>query len=138
MHLELGDNTLRLMHAGKPLLAHTPDAPCFFVGHGRADVAMYRGNFDLADRLDAREPLRHLSTAENTLVFRRHPGDTPQLVLQPEQGELESKFIFVDHAPGLNRIWIRLAAEPGEAVWGCGEQMSYFDLRGRRFPLWTS
>lgn len=25
-----------------------------------------------------------------------------------------------------------------EHVWGGGEQMSYFDLRGRRFPLWTS
>ena len=29
-------------------------------------------------------------------------------------------------------------AEKGEHVWGGGEQMSYFDLRGRRFPLWTS
>ena len=38
----------------------------------------------------------------------------------------------------INRIWIRVRAEQGEHVWGGGEQMSYFDMRGRRFPLWTS
>ncbi len=37
-----------------------------------------------------------------------------------------------------NRVWLRLVAESDEHVWGGGEQMSYFDMRGRRFPLWTS
>jgi len=36
--------------------------------------------------------------------------------------------------PRLNRFWFASAPNGGE-VWGCGEQMSYFDLRGRRFPL---
>ena len=40
--------------------------------------------------------------------------------------------------PSINRLWIRVSAEPDEHVWGGGEQMSYFDLRGRRFPFWTS
>jgi alpha-glucosidase len=40
--------------------------------------------------------------------------------------------------PSINRFWLRVAAEPDEHVWGGGEQMSYFDLRGRHFPLWTS
>ena len=40
--------------------------------------------------------------------------------------------------PSINRIWLRVVAEKDEHVWGGGEQMSYFDLRGRRFPLWTS
>jgi alpha-glucosidase len=31
-----------------------------------------------------------------------------------------------------------LGAEPGEAVWGGGEQMSYLALNGRAFPIWTS
>ncbi len=41
-------------------------------------------------------------------------------------------------AAGLNRFWFRLHAEVDERVWGCGEQMSYLNLRGRVFPLWTS
>jgi alpha-glucosidase len=37
-----------------------------------------------------------------------------------------------------NRWSFELFTEPGERVWGCGEQFSHFDLRGRDFPLWTS
>jgi alpha-glucosidase len=40
--------------------------------------------------------------------------------------------------PSVDRLWVRLEAEPDEHVWGGGEQMSYLDLRGRRFPMWTS
>ena len=138
MQLVLGDNALHLRHAGRVLLAHGADAPCFFTGHGRADVAMYRGNFAITDRLDAREPLRHVAESDGALVFRRHAGDAPQLVLRAEENAHGLALRFIEAAPGINRLWIRLPAEPGEAVWGCGEQMSYFDLRGRRFPLWTS
>ena len=41
-------------------------------------------------------------------------------------------------AEGADRLFIRLFAEPDEAVWGGGEQMSYLRLDGRRFPIWTS
>ena len=138
MKLVVTDATLTLAHGGSPLLAHAPDAPCFFTGHGMADIAMFRGNFDITDRLDAREPLRHLSRVGGDLVFRRHAADAPQLVLRPEETDAGVDFGFIDAAAGINRVWIRLVAQPGEAVWGCGEQMSYFDLRGRCFPLWTS
>src|SRR6202012_1040819 len=55
------------------------------------------------------------------------------------QGDDASATLLVRRAEQfLNRFWFRICAEPREHVWGCGEQMSYFDLRGRRFPLWTS
>ena len=38
--------------------------------------------------------------------------------------------------PGINHIWIRLHAEEDEHVYGGGEQFSYFDLRGKTFPIW--
>ncbi|MBK6336606.1 MAG: hypothetical protein IPF60_12860 [Betaproteobacteria bacterium] len=41
------------------------------------------------------------------------------------------------HGGGLNRFWIRLRSEPGEHLWGGGEQFSHFSLAGRRFPMWT-
>ena len=40
--------------------------------------------------------------------------------------------------PAHDRLWLRFHAEPGEAVWGGGEQMSYLALNGRAFPMWTS
>jgi alpha-glucosidase len=54
-------------------------------------------------------------------------------------GDDKGLVLTVLHAdPAINRLWIRLVAEPDEHVWGCGEQFSYFDLRGRHFPLWSS
>ncbi|HRV24676.1 MAG TPA: alpha-glucosidase, partial [Sphaerochaeta sp.] len=38
---------------------------------------------------------------------------------------------------GYNRLILRIEAEEDEHVWGCGEQFSYFNLRGKNFPLWT-
>ncbi|WP_341475315.1 hypothetical protein, partial [Francisella tularensis] len=37
-----------------------------------------------------------------------------------------------------NRFWLRINSDSNEKVYGCGEQLSYFNLRGRHFPLWTS
>jgi sulfoquinovosidase len=39
---------------------------------------------------------------------------------------------------GYDRIGVDLVAEPGEHVWGGGQQLSYLDLRGREFPIWAS
>jgi alpha-glucosidase len=40
--------------------------------------------------------------------------------------------------PAFDRITVRFHAAPDETIWGGGEQMSYFALKGRRFPMWTS
>lgn len=52
------------------------------------------------------------------------------------EGRLELK--LKNDATCHNRIWLRLAAQPEDHIYGCGEQFSYFDLRGKPFPLWTS
>lgn len=84
--------------------------------------------------------------------------DEPQGVLEPvewqaeehaimllSEGKPAARLTFADniikvialHA-GHDRIHVRFHAEPGEAVWGGGEQMSYLALNGRTFPMWTS
>jgi alpha-glucosidase len=52
------------------------------------------------------------------------------------QGRLEMQLRNSDEQN--NRMWLRLAAQQQDHVYGCGEQFSYFDLRGKPFPLWTS
>ncbi|MBW5799722.1 alpha-glucosidase [Halomonas elongata] len=124
------------------LFCHRPDAPAIHVGHGQARFDMYRGNFDIEDYLETREPLAHLEVhAEgegHRLVFRRHAGDQVQLeaILEPTPEGASLTMHYA--APEINRTWWRLTAEHDERVWGCGEQMSYLNLRGRHFPLWTS
>lgn len=103
---------------------------------------MHRGNFDIEDRVSERTPLRHAEirgiAGGEEIAFAPAPGFEPRLVLRVEAGRNDATLRFISAAPGINRVWLRVAAEPGEHVWGGGEQMSYFDLRHRRFPLWTS
>jgi alpha-glucosidase len=124
--------------AGVTLLHHTCDSPCVFAGTGEATMAMYRGNFDISDYVTERTPLAHATVEGALLHFRRNAGGPVCLTLEL-QADDTSATLHVRYAePRLNRFWFRIPAEQCEHVWGCGEQMSYFDLRGRRFPLWTS
>ena len=138
MPLHLTPNGFTLTLAGRRVLAHTATAPCLFAGHGTERMAMHRGNFDISDDLDERAPLRHVTITGPRLDFRRHPHDSIALSLTLEEHPDRLTLTIIHADPSLNRFWFRLSADPAEHVWGCGEQMSYLDLRGRRFPLWTS
>lgn len=116
------------------VVRHRPDDPAVFVGRGRPDVAMYRGNFEIADRLDERIGLRHAEPDGDAIALCCGIGQPPLLHLRIEAGDIA----LTAADPALNRLWLRLVAKPAERIWGGGEQLSYLDLRGRRFPLWTS
>ena len=131
-----------IRHDGRALVEHSPSSPCCFVGSGKASVAMYRGNFEIGDFVEERVPLRHARVERDgdglrVLLARAGQAD-PEVVLAVRAGASGATIAFERAAPSVNRLWWRVAADPGEHVWGCGEQMSYFDLRGRHFPLWTS
>jgi alpha-glucosidase len=51
---------------------------------------------------------------------------------------VQATMAFSSSDPSINRLWVRIPAQAQERIWGGGEQLSYFDLRGRHFPLWTS
>ena len=105
-------------------------------------MAMYRGNFDIDDYVSERVPLAHAAVTEVAdgyeIAFSGHEHDEPRLVCILTGDARSGAIAFTSRDPGINRVWLRVVAEPGEHIWGGGEQMSYFDLRGRRFPLWTS
>ena len=44
---------------------------------------------------------------------------------------------FMEVSPTFERVWLRLVAEAEERVYGGGEQFSYFNLRGKSYPIWT-
>ncbi len=134
MQLKITGTGVELWHSGHLLLHHSTAAPWVSAGHGTADMGMYRGNFDISDTVHTRVALAVMEVDGTRLTLRAAPGAKPALVLEIQANSL----VVVQHDPAFNRFWFRLHAEPLEHVWGCGEQMSYFDLRGRRFPLWTS
>jgi len=138
MPIQTTPNGFDLVLDGKLLLRHRSDAPCLFVGQGDARMDMYRGNFDIEDYVIERTPLAHAVVSGSEIAFSAAPGQPIRLILQVSGDGGDVAIAFRTDDASLNRIWLRVPAEPGEHVWGGGEQMSYFDMRGRRFPLWTS
>ncbi len=125
--------------AGRTVLRHAPDAPCLFIGRGEAEVQMQRGNFAISDYVSERIALRSATPSKGDgrvrIGFAATNGG-PEL-LTAEVCE-DGRLTFAAGAKPINRLWLRVPAELGENVWGGGEQLSYFDMRGRHFPLWTS
>ncbi len=119
--------------AGEVLvIRHRADAPALFVGAGRPLVDMYRGNYFLEDRVDERIALREASVAGDTVTLSAGGRALLTLTLRDDALHLEA----LD--PALNRLWLNMVGAAGERLWGGGEQMSYVDMAGRRFPMWTS
>ncbi|MGH7153793.1 MAG: TIM-barrel domain-containing protein, partial [Acetobacteraceae bacterium] len=142
MKVETGAGGFTLTLGGTTLIRHTPEQPFLFIGRGEPRLEMHLGYFDIEDTIAERVPLRWVRVV-------RDGGDwNPQcsvdaaspaiisIVIGGDEDRAVLRFSASDAR--INRVWIRLVAEPGEHVWGGGEQFSYLDLRGRRFPLWVS
>lgn len=131
---------IRLTVGNRVLLRHSYSSPAVFIGHGKANISMQRGNFSIDDFVSERVALRHawLNDDADQVDFRAWAEGPVLLSLKLEQAGQIVRLVPFNIDTNINRFWFRVPAEANEHVWGCGEQMSYFDLRGRHFPLWTS
>ena len=116
------------------IFKHTPDRPVFFLGLGEEHIESYRGNYDIKDYIEQRIALEKFTCEGNSVTFSHH-----DLSLLVHFKEKDDRLVIGIKGPErFNRFWMRLYATDEEKVYGCGEQSSYFNLRGRNFPLWTS
>ena len=135
LSIKTENNSFVLCLDGRELIVHTPEAPALFLGKGEETIRMYRGNFDIADRVSERLALRFAGMEGGAAVFTSAElaGDF-RLRIEEKDGLVR----LAGHAedPRFNRLYLRLRAEKDEHVTGGGEQFSYLDLRGRLFPIW--
>lgn len=136
MELEAGFSAVEggfdLHFAGRLVLRHRAETPVLDSARGNPTVTMYRGNFKIEDAPEGQiTPLD--SAVEDGSVTLSHEG-TAVARLELSDHRLTITLLTQGH----DRIRLRWHGEPGEAVWGGGEQMSYFALNGRTFPMWTS
>ena len=136
MEIFCKEDIFQLKHKGKILLESREDSPMIFVGNGQESVDMYRGNFKIEDYVTRREPLSITSMNNDGKIFSLCFGDVLEVKISVENDTAE--LYFVPKNQFYNRFWLRVSSDPDEHVYGLGEQMSYFDLRGRYFPVWTS
>ena len=116
--------------AGRLMLRHSRSCPTLTVARGQADVTMVRGNFRITDTPSGQiTPI--VALVEPDRVELLADGKPCALLSIEADGAL-----LVETAdPAYDRLWLRFHAEPQEAVWGGGEQMSYLALNGRAFPM---
>ena len=103
------------------------------VGNGSSDISMYRGNFKVREK----------SISWTTLTAEEIPGGAVYRDAGTEiRLSLSEKDCFLTMDLSLvsgtwNRFRLSFRADHGEAVFGGGEQFSYFNLRGHKFPIMT-
>ncbi|MGL6065417.1 MAG: alpha-glucosidase [Fusobacteriaceae bacterium] len=141
MLLDTNNSQFEISINGVGVIKHTVENPFIFLGRGVANYDMYRGNFEIKDYLEERVALKKFEIIKNekdNIEINLYDQKELKLVLigKIELGKL--KIYFKSKEETKNRIWIRVIAEENEKVYGCGEQLSYFNLRGKNFPLWTS
>ncbi|WP_446898455.1 alpha-glucosidase [Clostridium sp. LBM24168] len=140
MRIRDKENGFSLLIDEKELITHSIQNPCIYVGKGKADYNMFRGNFDIKDHIFEKIALNEFNLVEDnngvTITFFRKNIYSLKVKFYEDKGR--SIIEFLENPYKFNRLWIRIKAESGEHVYGCGEQFSYFDLRGRNYPLWTS
>jgi alpha-glucosidase len=126
------DDGFEVRFGDRIVLRHTPDCPAVVIARGAPDVAMVRGNFRIEDNPAGHREPRQSRGGSGGIELLEDGVPVARIALAANRLTVSCL------NPHDDRIWLRLPATPGGAVWGGGEQMSYLDLSGRRYPMWTS
>lgn len=122
------------------LFQHSTENPMIYLGQGDPDIEMYRGNFEIKDNVVAKTALSSflVSKTQDGFNIRFSVENTNlsyELSLQMDNEKLIIEGSCSDDS--YNRVWLKLDAQLDENVYGGGEQFSHFNLRGKKFPVWT-
>lgn len=134
------EKTVEIYGNGSLLLRHSEASPALFLGRGTEKIRMFRGNFDVEDRVSERLALRfERLEAENggQILHFSHPCLSGGFTLRAQESGDMLRLSGVCPDNGFNRLWLRLFALEKEHIVGGGEQFSALDLRGRLWPIWT-
>ena len=132
LRLEAGNDGFDLRFGDRLVLRHSQSCPAVVMARGNADVVMVRGNFRISD--SPRDAIAPAGWRPCDAGVELLDGDVPVVRIELAGNTLTVRALI----EGYDRLRVNFHAEPGEHVWGGGEQMSYLALNGRSFPIWTS
>ncbi len=145
MNLVVTEQGFTLQHKGRTVVEHSVSKPAIYLGIGEGNFDMYRGNFDITDYVTERLPLRQFKVATfssegkecHSIGFYFDGKEVIKMIIgETTESRLKAEFEAIDKS--FNRFWMRVPATEDERVFGCGEQLTYLNLRGKNFPLWSS
>ncbi|MBZ4654606.1 MAG: family 31 glycosyl hydrolase, alpha-glucosidase [Peptococcaceae bacterium] len=142
--LKTTQNGLSIHFGQLAVLTHSLDQPYLSIGRGQGTYSMDRGNFTIEENLSEKIPLTEyeiLEQKEERVMIRFSNQKLWAVIVEfiAKGNFLEIMFTDEDESASLhNRFWIRMPASHDECIYGCGEQFSELNLRGKKVPLWVS
>lgn len=127
--LKMDDALLLKQEHGRPVVE-------FAIGD--ADIQMHRGNFFINDHQSGGISMM-LQSWENAggCFILQFEGGGARFSMQVSESNGSLAVIPGRMPEGFSRFFFRIHAEKDESVYGCGEQFSSFDLRGRNYPIFV-
>lgn len=123
---------------GRVILRHRAASPSIAWARGNASIEMYRGNFKIDDSPAALPAIVFADVEAGCVRLCSEPGADVAVTLTIGSDDRGFTLDVEAHDPACDRLTVFFAAEAEEHIFGGGEQMSYLNLRGRAFPIWTS
>lgn len=115
-------------------------------GQGHEKVTESRGSFAIGDKpahVCATQTIDDITcdankiTVQGTLAGRTEQDGTGYVFSLESRGDHQLAFDLAVTDARYNRVWLTYASEPDEHFFGFGEQFSYFDLKGKRVPIFV-
>lgn len=138
---ERGDG-FRLLYRNKEILTHSANRPAAAAGRGKG---RYRFNYGLFKIKDGDVTMRRPgswkieSSSDSELVLGL--GEDIRLSARVvTEGVIPREHLRLDLSgmkEGDNRLELSLSSVADQSVYGCGQQYSYLDMKGRKVPVWV-
>lgn len=131
-----GDSGFSIAIAGKTLIRHSAESPFFIVGQGVSEITMRYSNYKLRDQVTRKIAPGAWQVRESSNFGVIIDFTNLGAVAFGQDGDAVS-IRFIGFDDNLDRFWLTLEASADEHIYGCGEQYSELDLRGKRVPIWV-
>lgn len=133
------ESGFRLYYKDFLILDHSSQNPCIKTGSGKAKFKSHHGHFKIKEKDVIEIQLREYEILRQENHEIKMTFGSQENLLKTSFSILEDRLEikFSTKNKELNRFWIRIRANYAEAIYGCGEQFSEVNLRGKKVPLWV-
>ena len=136
MELIKDENSFKVTLDDSVLIEHLEKSPFIYIGVGKETIHQHYGDFKIKDKIIEKVPLLNVSISGEQITFS-NCGYELTLSMKIKGRRLEIDAIQYDEQK-INRVYFNFKSDKDERFFGCGEQFSYLNLKGKNFPIWTS
>ncbi|MHA1974501.1 MAG: alpha-glucosidase [Candidatus Hodarchaeales archaeon] len=131
-----------IYYKGYPLLRHSRKKPVLCLGIGSSSYKQRSGIYKIKDKLHTKILMTEMEVERETeecieLLFTNKSVQDLRLRLKLLIVEDRLEIIPECNNEEINRFWLNIQATTNENIFGCGEQFSEINLRGKKIPLWV-